>query len=1609
MDMTRSRPKARLLLGLLLLLVVFSPLCVLADDVLLAWGSHPFGSAGHSPSPVPTRVVVSRSGIRSAVAFEENGVALIERDGSLSVWSAERPHLWPVRQPIEVGPRTLQVDLSPALPFLPSEIAQFASRETDAFVLNRFGELWTWDRFNAEPVRVNYSAFHTLSEFVDSRFRSIKCAIKSCILHGTSGRFYASSAGGAGLFDNTYDIFGDFSTFAEFDLSIVNVRTPITMWTMHQDRFSFVNGSTQVWELGLLNDFGDAPTFTPVLMLDTTQGWNNAAITHIAISKDASLVYTTEKDAIYWNIGGSSNGYGYEPLDELLYEQFEQFNNGLKQMVASRWAYWFLMEDGQLFYTRNVGLSVSDPVRRRVRDIYYSHGDITGSVHSSQLASETILPVHVGAVPLSHKIESLSVSYGTTYDTVVAVAKPRTEADASRPIELVDPVDSGLSTVVSWGRISPMLGTGWAGHADGPETIGTQAVQNTHLPLHLREIKKVASANSVMVALTASGTVLTWGCGEQSSEACWHASPLQPQSDYLSDSYSSMPPLSVPIPLDPAFHNHSVIVDISVGRRSVALLTDAGQVFFWNILQLAKKRDLSDDGDADYTGKQKVHQRRLDPGPGPAGGSLANWNSVQVLEGVYAHVWLGGYSMILEDAVNHRLQAWSLEDYESGLETVLESYEILLFDNTPISSNFAFVGRDIVNGQYDLMMTIGTMSSCPGSTFQIYCNLTSVSPVPVSEIRKILVFDSSTVLVLLTDGGLYYLGPGTTASGGLTFDNFGLLPYQLPVPAAQIVKMAFLQDVIGLLTTSGDIYVQSVPDTYDVGLPMIDDHGNFSLLRSDFVFSDLSSHQFAFRGSPKFAIGVPRTPSSAPTPSSNPDALSSLFIGQDLFCTSGLETCGSASFDEPLELDAGHPLNSPTATQISLGYVASVVDGRYPSGLQANLYNPYIGEEELVKLYPVHRTLRWGAMTRSDTVGTTRYQQVTYQEPSIFVNETAFEAANVNLVKTVSVGLTQISIYSNCSLAVQFYSDEGPVGQEGEKRSTWPNSGDIGPPQLVFDAGYPRRAAKEFFLTDHVPMDEFISYGTCGGADAPVEDIQCSVSSKYQVGRGGAPLICNIRAGSRLFGLALSMDAGIPCDSALLGSPDDCYPNAPSTVDGSNIYGLVEIDTTSASSAFSDKRAVQYRLGIAHAVALASDGSVVAWGSNDLGQLGLERIIPELPPLSSPVDPLRKASSQHRRSESEIDSYTLGVPSQVPIPGFNNNGRKVFASAFASFVLTHDHLIFGWGDNFYGMLGRGKADPYGDDEERTPYLPDRVKLPYGVIQDAECTFMSCYALYKSGKIYSWGGTSAGLLGRETPRLLPFDPMPREAKKLKFKDPSKMVQELFVGPGMVVLRGKTAMPPPEPVCETAAPSADFVCIEGVWTSGQSIEIERTDDGKPAMIIGGPTKIVGNLTVPAGESFVIVISDFDTVFADPGKPIVTVTGCFEGGGEIEFKFEPRAWAKFKNQGNGKQLTTIESSCQMQGDGIKKIQAVDAPPTCHKASATGVGTNRDSGRFGLQSTFTLNNSRCTRWWMILLCVIAAVVIICLVVALVHRIRKTKASQASSQRIRTSSVRAN
>jgi regulator of chromosome condensation len=103
---------------------------------------------------------------------------------------------------------------------------------------------------------------------------------------------------------------------------------------------------------------------------------------------------------------------------------------------------------------------------------------------------------------------------------------------------------------------------------------------------------------------------------------------------------------------------------------------------------------------------------------------------------------------------------------------------------------------------------------------------------------------------------------------------------------------------------------------------------------------------------------------------------------------------------------------------------------------------------------------------------------------------------------------------------------------------------------------------------------------------------------------------------------------------------------------------------------------VQIAAGGMHCVSLTHDQKIVTWGVNDNGALGRDTV------WEAPTRDIDQESNSED-SDDEVDlNPTESTPAAVPTENFGKTSPtfvQVVASDSASFALTSEGLVYGWG------------------------------------------------------------------------------------------------------------------------------------------------------------------------------------------------------------------------------------------------------------------------------------------------------------------------------------------
>ena len=132
------------------------------------------------------------------------------------------------------------------------------------------------------------------------------------------------------------------------------------------------------------------------------------------------------------------------------------------------------------------------------------------------------------------------------------------------------------------------------------------------------------------------------------------------------------------------------------------------------------------------------------------------------------------------------------------------------------------------------------------------------------------------------------------------------------------------------------------------------------------------------------------------------------------------------------------------------------------------------------------------------------------------------------------------------------------------------------------------------------------------------------------------------------------------------------------------------------------------------------------------------------------LDANYKVYSFGANSYGQLGRYTGGDNSFTPaeINGVNLNGSKIKAistSGYNSLILDENGIVYSFGRNDYGQLGRDT----GLDYSNTPTEINGVNLNGSKIKAISCGFLHYLILDENGIVYSFGSNLHSALGRDT--------------------------------------------------------------------------------------------------------------------------------------------------------------------------------------------------------------------------------------------------------------------
>ena len=166
----------------------------------------------------------------------------------------------------------------------------------------------------------------------------------------------------------------------------------------------------------------------------------------------------------------------------------------------------------------------------------------------------------------------------------------------------------------------------------------------------------------------------------------------------------------------------------------------------------------------------------------------------------------------------------------------------------------------------------------------------------------------------------------------------------------------------------------------------------------------------------------------------------------------------------------------------------------------------------------------------------------------------------------------------------------------------------------------------------------------------------------------------------------------------------------------------VPVAVKTAGTPMDGKTIIQIHAGYEHSLALASDGTVYAWGRNNSGQLG------------------------------KNDATDAHIPAAVQTLGTPMAGKVIVQLAAGnsqSMALASDGTVYTWGWNQYGQLGNGTTT-----NSRIPVAVVTTGTPLAgkTISQIAAGNAHALAMTDDGTVYTWGWNQYGQLGNNSTKI-----------------------------------------------------------------------------------------------------------------------------------------------------------------------------------------------------------------------------------------------------------------
>jgi alpha-tubulin suppressor-like RCC1 family protein len=178
--------------------------------------------------------------------------------------------------------------------------------------------------------------------------------------------------------------------------------------------------------------------------------------------------------------------------------------------------------------------------------------------------------------------------------------------------------------------------------------------------------------------------------------------------------------------------------------------------------------------------------------------------------------------------------------------------------------------------------------------------------------------------------------------------------------------------------------------------------------------------------------------------------------------------------------------------------------------------------------------------------------------------------------------------------------------------------------------------------------------------------------------------------------------------------------------DGSNMAKTVPVQVLSDSETGNALSGIQaIAVGVDHSLALKSDGTVWAWGKNNYGQLG-----------------------NGEKGFSAKSTIPVQVLTDLETKTALTDIQAIAAGNEHSLALKSDGTVWAWGSNYYGQLGVGQdRNSLAESTVAVQVLEDpELGVPLTDVKAIAAGYGDSFALKNDGTVWGWGWNGNAQLG-----------------------------------------------------------------------------------------------------------------------------------------------------------------------------------------------------------------------------------------------------------------------